>query len=36
MSLKVKDENLLKSFNKIWKKSEKLMGINLTANYLWQ
>ena len=34
MSLKVKDENLLKIFNKIWKKAEKLMGINFNSKLL--
>ena len=28
MSLKVKDQKLLKNYNKIWKKIEKLMDIN--------
>ena len=28
MSLMVKDKQLLKNYNKIWKKIERLMGIN--------
>ena len=31
MSLKVKDKNLLKIYNRIWKKAEKLMGINFKS-----
>ena len=34
MSLKVKDNTLFKNYNKIWKKVEKLMGIDLTPNLL--
>ena len=34
MSLKVKDK---KNYNKIWKKNEELMSINLDSKpYLWQ
>ena len=31
MSLKVKDKNLSKGYNKIWKKIEKLMSINFDS-----
>ena len=31
MSLKVKDKKLFKSYNKIWKKVEKLMGIDFST-----
>ena len=31
MSLKVKDKKLLKNYNKIWKKIEKLMNINFDS-----
>ena len=31
MSLKVKDKNLFKNYNKIWKKVEKLMGIEFNT-----
>ena len=34
MSLKVKDKQLLKNYNKIWKKNERLMVQILTANLL--
>ena len=34
MSVKVKDKKLFKNYNKIWKKVEKLMGIDLTPNLL--
>ena len=32
MSLKVNDKKLFKSYNKIWKKVEKLMGIDFNTN----
>ena len=36
MSLMIKDIKLLKNYNKIWKKIEKLMKIYFnTKNYLW-
>ena len=31
MSLKVKDKKLFKNYNKIWKKNEKLMGVNFNT-----
>ena len=31
MSLKVKDKKLFKNYNKIWKKVEKLMGIDFNT-----
>ena len=31
MSLKVKDKKLFKNYNKIWKKKEKLMGIDFNT-----
>ena len=31
MSLKVKDKNFLKNYNKIWKKIEKLMTIDFNS-----
>ena len=31
MSLKVKDKTLFKNYNKIWKKIEKLMGIDFNT-----
>ena len=34
MSLIVKDKQLLKNYNKIWKKIERLMSILLTAKLL--
>ena len=34
MSFKVKDNTLFKNYNKIWKKVEKLIGIDLTPNLL--
>ena len=34
MSLKVKDKKRFKNYNKIWKKIEKSMKIDLTLNLL--
>ena len=31
MSLKVKDKQLLRNYNKIWKKNEKLMNIDFNS-----
>ena len=31
MSLKVKDKQLLKNYNKIWKKTERLMSIDFDS-----
>ena len=35
MSLKVKDKQLLKNYNKIWKKIERLMSIDFGSKLMY-
>ena len=35
MSLKVKDKQLLKNYNKIWKKTERLMSIDFDSKTIY-
>ena len=35
MSLKVKDKELLKNYNKIWKKNERLMSIDFDSKPIY-